>query len=655
MPKRIKDYASAATTIASDDYFAIDGATNGTRKALLTSIGTTGLLFGAGTAAAPKLAVGTASNGIYAPSGNTLGFSTNGAQQWRIDSFGTLVSDVQSTPVLRFQPALPGTTCGVEWFDTGAVLAAYAKYNVTSPQLEINAGKSGSTGRIVFYTNTTDVGRFTSSQCFLVGTTSETGLTGAAGMKVASTTLATSGSTGAFIVAGSAGFGKKCFITDGSTGAQLRLEYTAASVYTDLATLSTGHFLMTTTGGNRITSTTTNDTSVLARQVQGGLAFDGVTASSKDIHTIGADIGTSYVSLSSTFLVPTASGVNYGILTLTPSSTTGSIAYGFYAIINSAGALEIVLFGSSTGNYRIATLSGIITAYGGKIVNLTITKDTGITVYINGVAQTLTTNTFFGSDPGWTSQILSTYCFVGAYTSSVLFSGPIFSATIFNRALSASEVITLANQGVQEADKWGSLTGQTSGTLTRGKRYRITTFVAGDSFTNVGAASNATGVEFVATGTTPTTWTNASTLNQIGSILDADLSAGVGYQVPDRSSNKYHGVVSASGTSWTLPQRRGQLRVSTTASGNNQLLGAQVCLPTNAIITSIVGYTTGTPTVYVGNVSGGSQLVASVAMSASTYTSFTLAAITTTTGNVWANVSSAVTVNWTITYMIADP
>jgi hypothetical protein len=133
------------------------------------------------------------------------------------------------------------------------------------------------------------------------------------------------------------------------------------------------------------------------------------------------------------------------------------------------------------------------------------------------------------------------------------------------------------------------------------------------------------------------------------------LSAGVGYQVPDRSSNKYHGVVSATGTSWTLAQRRGQLRVSTTASGNNQLLGAQVCLPKNAIITSIVGYTTGTPTVYLGNASGGSQLVASVAMSASTYTQFTLVAITSTTGNVWANVSTAVTVNWTITYMIADP
>lgn len=54
----------------------------------------------------------------------------------------------------------------------------------------------------------------------------------------------------------------------------------------------------------------------------------------------------------------------------------------------------------------------------------------------------------------------------------------------------------------------------TSGTLVVGKRYVITTFVAGDNFTNVGAASNATGVIFKATGTTPTTWTNGSTVSE---------------------------------------------------------------------------------------------------------------------------------------------
>lgn len=59
---------------------------------------------------------------------------------------------------------------------------------------------------------------------------------------------------------------------------------------------------------------------------------------------------------------------------------------------------------------------------------------------------------------------------------------------------------------------WGLLT---SGTVTTAKRYRIKTFVTGDDFTNIGAASNATGVVFTASGATPTTWTNGSTLIEL--------------------------------------------------------------------------------------------------------------------------------------------
>lgn len=55
---------------------------------------------------------------------------------------------------------------------------------------------------------------------------------------------------------------------------------------------------------------------------------------------------------------------------------------------------------------------------------------------------------------------------------------------------------------------------QTSGSLTVGQKYIILDFNAGDDFTNVGAASNATGVIFTATGTTPTTYTNGSTLSE---------------------------------------------------------------------------------------------------------------------------------------------
>lgn len=51
----------------------------------------------------------------------------------------------------------------------------------------------------------------------------------------------------------------------------------------------------------------------------------------------------------------------------------------------------------------------------------------------------------------------------------------------------------------------------TTGTLTSTIRYYIVEYKAGDDFTGVGAGSNATGVEFDATGTAPT-WTNGSRL-----------------------------------------------------------------------------------------------------------------------------------------------
>ena len=53
---------------------------------------------------------------------------------------------------------------------------------------------------------------------------------------------------------------------------------------------------------------------------------------------------------------------------------------------------------------------------------------------------------------------------------------------------------------------------KTSGALVVGARYYISYFQAGDDFTNVGASANEKGETFIATGTTPTTWTNGSTL-----------------------------------------------------------------------------------------------------------------------------------------------
>ena len=72
---------------------------------------------------------------------------------------------------------------------------------------------------------------------------------------------------------------------------------------------------------------------------------------------------------------------------------------------------------------------------------------------------------------------------------------------------------------------WLGVSTATSGALTTAKRYQIETYVAGDDFANVGAAENATGVVFTSTGTTPSDWSNLSTLIEITGDVSYAASA----------------------------------------------------------------------------------------------------------------------------------
>jgi len=101
---------------------------------------------------------------------------------------------------------------------------------------------------------------------------------------------------------GTTGPDRKLDVLDASNP-QLRLTQADGTAYAEFQALSTGHLSCVTSGGNRITSTTVNDTSVLARTVQGGLAFDGVTAGAKDYHAIAA-VGTSDISVKWSGILP---------------------------------------------------------------------------------------------------------------------------------------------------------------------------------------------------------------------------------------------------------------------------------------------------------------------------------------------------------------
>jgi len=223
------------------------------------------------------------------------------------------------------------------------------------------------------------------------------------------------------------------------------------------------------------------------------------------------------------------------ILKLNPGAlkTTGDIIskgnqntpYQGYAIsVTIAGNLTVALINTvDTNNLRTQSLRAINdgmhhcvgVTYNGSL------DSTGVSMYIDGdlTPQTVLFNNLSGS-------LLTAFPFnVGARNSVEKYSygsGAIYKCLLFNLVLTETEVKAFSS-GAPVPFKYigASQTALTSGTLIVGKQYIIDTFVAGDNFVNVGG-TNVTGNTFVATGITPTTWTNSSSLRRIGAVLQLE-------------------------------------------------------------------------------------------------------------------------------------
>ena len=435
----------------------------------------------------------------------------------------------------------------------------------------------------------------------------------------------------------------------------------AATVGTTLAVTGAATFNGNTTLGDSQSDTSTINAQLTARQGEfpsavraaaseyAAVTFDGATASTRIVSACQA-IGTGDFSLWSRFRVPTSFGSGVGVLWLTDSSTT-TIRPNSIGIFLTSTDLRVLRYGATTPtDFRSAVVSNFLTNFVGQVVDVVVTRaGNTLKIFINGTDTAYTENTG-GTPPAWGQTVVSDFTITGAFSTNP-FIGSIYRSVVFNRALSATDVTELITTGVNPADQWGSQTGQTSGTLVASKRYRITTYVSADSFTNVGAASNATGVEFVSTGTTPTTWTNASTLNRIGGLVDLDFTVGTGYQATDRSTNNLHGTL-FNAVEFTQPKRMAVLYATTNTSGNQQML-ASTAIPTTAVIEDIIVNSTGTVTVSVGNASAGTQIV-SAASVVSGRQKLTLATPFSTTGNLWVNASSTATLQFTVIYTIAS-
>lgn len=666
--------------------------------------------------------LGDDNTGIYNSGADAIDFSTGGSRRWGITSSGVLQAQ------------------------GGQSISTTASSLTLSPS-----------GNVVMSPGGSSKWTFNSSGN-LVGTASYGGIYGGSGVPLSlnsgsgtdAVTLTINGTEGArlattgYLGVGTTGPDRRIDSLD-ANNLQYRATFTDGSVYSDWGTLSTGATLWTNSLGHRMTSTTVNDTSVLARQVQGGLAFDGPSSTVADAHTIATAMGQSDLTIALRMGVQSTSPSTFTYFANLVTSSTERISLSY-----DANNLYVTT-GASGATTTTTLLSGFWATYAGKVVDIVLVRSgaSGTTALITAYVQGIQAYSNTPSNSGTTYSANALF-YVGGYGSSAQLqnAGPIFSATLFNRALSASEVITLANQGVSEADKWGSLTAivgpstlnggfetaggggadvfanwseaitgatvltqesdarpgstgtksmkivrtnsadsttvQQSVSLVAGKRYRVTFWgkTASSGRVNIVTTYSSTmdqvlttswaqyqGAVFTATATTTANFqiymTSGTTgdyyiddieFNQVGSILDANLSAGVGYQVPDRSSNKYHGVVSATGTSWTQANRRGQIRYTTTGAttGAFQLLSG-TAIPSNALIQSIVAWSAGTPLIYVGNATGTSNIVGHTTLVGSTYTPLTLSSQFSTTGNLWLNKSATNEVNLTVNYMIADP
>jgi len=131
----------------------------------------------------------------------------------------------------------------------------------------------------------------------------------------------------------------------------------------------------------------------------------------------------------------------------------------------------------------------------------------------------------------------------------------LLSQRSFNLALTSSDVTLLYNNGRPDLYKlpgkwkWGNQTALTSGTLIIGNTYSIDTYVSGDDFTNVATVIsgtiNTSGCIFLCKATTPTTWTNSSSLRKLGVVAEYDFTDPtkfLGATILDSSDNNLDGI-----------------------------------------------------------------------------------------------------------------
>lgn len=146
---RINAITTTATSMSSDDYFAIDGTTLSTRKMSAATPVFTTVLAGNGTVSVPAISFASDQDtGLYRVTANTIGVTANGILRAKVDPDGItslgLNNQIQTTDYVtsttgsNFQMALSNSTG-----NTSGKLEVYNTGGTTGGVLNINTGGNG--------------------------------------------------------------------------------------------------------------------------------------------------------------------------------------------------------------------------------------------------------------------------------------------------------------------------------------------------------------------------------------------------------------------------------------------------------------------------------------------------------------------------------
>jgi hypothetical protein len=451
---------------------------------------------------------------------------------------------------------------------------------------------------------------------------------------------------------------------------------------------------------------------------RGGLAFAG-TAGARVYAVPGSAgaLGADAFSVVVTHEVPaTTQATLRSVFVLGDNATTPSQTGSFYCRYT---ALDLsVSFFNSLGNYVVATFTNFISSYGGKTVIFGVVRNASgnPTFYLNGSVIVPTFDAPVGTG-NWQASVATNYLLVGSDDASRSFIGKIYSATLYNLALTAADALEIyeLGGGVPERFKnpaaginqwasqvglplnlaiasWtGSVVGNviTASTASTGfiagviisnpnwkfGRYRIKYSLTlnsgqapalGDGNTfqtpRLTAGTNQS-LEFVNTVSGQLLFVNVlaagdfvltvTNLTYIGAVAHYDADLD---GIGYQLHDQSTNKLDALLTTTGVSWTKSSRRNAvtfSTSTNGNQQILGQQALPANARITSWVINAAGSATVSLGNISGGAQFLSAGSISTG-LNDITPATRFDSTNNLWVNSNSTNALVHTISYDLAN-